>query len=58
VWWLGFDTAHLHDFSPGMRAELRRAGVVHHSLDETYKGLRYVICEVESLAKQLAEIER
>lgn len=48
VWWLGFDTAHLGDYSPGMS---RHRAYEH----ETYKDLAYVKAEVARLAKQVLE---
>lgn len=49
VWWLGFDCAHIWDFSPG-----RPLGFIRFSRDETYRDLAYVENECRSLARQLA----
>lgn len=55
VYWLGFDTAHLQDRSPGMDAHYRAIGLtVDPFADEEYRDLAYVRAEVESLAAQLA----
>ncbi len=45
-WWFGFDCAHAFDLAPGMR---------YGSRDGTYRDIDYVVAEVISLAKQLAE---
>jgi hypothetical protein len=47
--WFGFDCSHSSDFAPGL-SELRSRG--------TYRDIKYVTEEVESLAKQLAAIKR
>ena len=48
VWWLGFDCAHLGDYSPKY-AEYRRSYG-----GETYRTLGYVERQCRALAKQLA----
>jgi hypothetical protein len=49
VWWFGFDCAHLHDLSPAYNH-------MHGwTMDETYRNVDYVVCEVENLALQLSE---
>lgn len=50
VWWFGFDCMHAWDIAPGMRMGFR-AG------DEEYRDFRYVTEQVESLARQLAEMK-
>lgn len=49
VWWLGFDCAHLGDYTPKY-ASLGRS---LRESDETYKDLAYVESEVRKLAQQL-----
>lgn len=51
VWWLGFDTAHSGDMSPAYVGRL-------DSQYCQYRNLAYVKREVESLARQLAEIKQ
>lgn len=55
VFWLGFDTAHAWDLSPGMRYTLRRVEV-HWPVEmpEVYRDLRFVKKECRRLARQLA----
>lgn len=43
VWWLGFDTAHAWDISPGLNI----------NSDGTYKNMNYAITETKKLADQL-----
>jgi hypothetical protein len=50
AWWLGFDCAHSGDLCP---AHSFRSGFGGYG--EYYRDLPYVTCEVQSLAKQLAE---
>lgn len=47
IWWFGFDCAHAHDISPGMR-------MVEYP-GATYKTIQYVEHEVKVLAHQLKE---
>lgn len=58
VWWLGFDTAHFTDVSPGLLAMEKRLAwppkPVTPYWTYTYKNLAYVKQEVETLANQLA----
>lgn len=49
VWWLGFDTAHCGDVSPGML----RYGMKLYSDTEYYKNLAYARNQTEKLAEQL-----
>lgn len=51
VWWLGFDTAHSGDYSPGMS---RHGEMFAAHPGETYKTVAFVRAEVERLAEQLA----
>ncbi len=56
IWWIGFDTAHAWDYTPGMAAHL--AGVLSRSMRgpsdyEIYRTLDYVQSEVRKLALQL-----
>ncbi len=53
VWWIGFDTAHSGDLSPGLRATTRRLCGSRQREWETYKNLAYVVSETEQLAAQL-----
>ena len=52
LWFIGFDCAHSGDLSPAYRTMLREVG---GSTGGTYKDIRYVKREVESLARQLFE---
>jgi hypothetical protein len=52
VWWFGFDCAHAWDLSPGYQRYLGMPPMG----DETYKPVAYVRREVETLARQLAEV--
>lgn len=47
VWWLGFDCAHLNDYSPGSIRDWPFG-------EETYKDVAYVQGHVRELARQLA----
>lgn len=59
VYWLGFDTAHADDRSPGMEARYRKMGIRPGLFgDVSYRDLAYVRAEVESLAGQLAVIKQ
>lgn len=56
VWWFGFDCAHSGDFVPMLHGPLMR-GLGIPRLDDpwaVYKGVGYVITEVQQLARQLA----
>lgn len=53
IWWLGFDCAHWHDFCP----QYETIGYSFMA-DGTYKNIDYVTKGVESLAKQLKEIDK
>lgn len=60
VWWLGFDTFHYCDMSPGMQAQERRLGLpdfpqFYGAPVMTYKNMGYVTAECESLARQALE---
>lgn len=50
VWWLGFDTAHCGDLSPGMLRHFNGFD------SDTYKDVKYVEQETLELAEQLAEM--
>lgn len=50
VWWLGFDCAHLYDIAP--RHDFKYGGPIESQA--SYKDMRYVVGEVEQLAKQAA----
>lgn len=57
VWWLGFDHAHLGDFSPGTDATLKKSGIFGgfgggYGHDNSYKTIGYVRRGCESLAEQ------
>lgn len=54
VYWLGFDTAHLGDESPG----LLKHSFISKKDYESYKNIAYVKAEVEQLAEQLAILEK
>ena len=69
VWWLGFDTGHAFDQSPGTDARLREAAAAAHAVGapwadeldrneinrmEVYRDLPYVRHEIEALAEQVA----
>ena len=58
VWWIGFDTAHSGDFSPGLEATVTRICGPRESrfAGSVYRDVGYVIREVESLAAQLEEV--
>jgi len=57
VWWFGFDCGHYMDYMPGMAASAARAGIPDdHELGAHYRTVPYVRREVESLAKQLADM--
>lgn len=55
VWWIGFDTAHHWDTSPGLMATSKRIGIDSFLPDEhtSYKTLGYVQAECAQLAEQL-----
>lgn len=69
VWWFGFDCAHLYDISPATKVRersyyekakaegdeegMRLWGFSWAEPGESYKGINYVIHEVERLAAQL-----
>ena len=48
LWWLGFDCAHLGDYSPDIGRGVRSSG----DSEETYKTWAYVRAECETLASQ------
>lgn len=48
-WWLGFDTGHYNDYSPGL--------VIHADDVRQYKTITYVKSEVVKLARQLHAIQ-
>lgn len=52
VWWLGFDCAHHRDLMPGGPQSVITRGVFR-SPDSFYRDVKYVVSEVESLAKQI-----
>ena len=62
LWWVGFDCCHYRDYYPG-EAFVRktfpgvRAFQTHLHNHEGYKDLVYVRGEVESLARQLKELD-
>lgn len=57
VWWFGFDCGHGMDISPAMDARERQMGFEPLRADWiSYKTVDYVRTEVESLARQLAEL--
>ncbi len=51
AWWFGFDCAHAWDYSPALETYTERWD------GETYRDMHYVTLNVESLAKQLKEME-
>jgi hypothetical protein len=51
VWWLGFDAAHLVDFSPG-----EFATIFASRNEKSYRTLEYARNETESLAEQLRSL--
>jgi hypothetical protein len=53
VWWVGFDTAHCDDLSPGMLAFFQGKG---YRLNSIYRTLEYTINETKALADQLVEV--
>lgn len=55
VFWLGFDTAHLGDASPGMMRLHEEYGFSDLHGEESYKNMAYARMETERLAEQLAE---
>jgi hypothetical protein len=58
AWWLGFDCLHSGDLSPGLVAELLKTNLrIKSILDNEYRDISYCTAEVESLAKQLKELE-
>ena len=52
VWWLGFDTSHWRDYSPGLRAFTGGPDEV-----EAYRTLDYVRAECAQLARQIKDHE-
>jgi hypothetical protein len=57
VWWFGFDCGHAWDYTPLMHGPLMRSlgiPVYPGSPLQEYKGVAYVITEVQRLAAQLA----
>jgi hypothetical protein len=57
VWWIGFDTAHAGDLSPGLAATVRRVcGPSRYGRHDVYRDAGYVIRETEGLARQLEEV--
>lgn len=59
LWWLGFDCCHGLDYSPGvhaLEAPIRRLlGLMGPTSLEVYRGMAYVIANVQELARQVAE---
>jgi hypothetical protein len=56
VWWLGFDCAHLGDYTPGVAAALRLVG--YNDPDPSdYCTLAYVQAETNRLADQLVAMK-
>ena len=53
VWWLGFDCAHAHDYSPGFARTYEKSGL-HDYADEHYWTVDEVRRETERLARQAA----
>ena len=56
LWWLGFDTAHLGDITPGMLAHYARTGrppIEPFGMDCTYKNFQWVKDETDRLAVAL-----
>jgi hypothetical protein len=49
-WWVGFDTGHYSDYSPGMSLYIPNTEV------RSYKNIHYVTKEVKKLAEQLTPI--
>jgi hypothetical protein len=63
VWWLGFDTGHGFDYTPGLRVALARGRPLPAYVEpetgpfeERYRDVSYVRAEVEHLALQLARM--
>lgn len=61
-WWFGFDCGHSDDILPGMRAVMNKIKGLPSNYSEMFSGAEYrnwdyVVKEVESLAKQLKEVE-
>lgn len=66
IWWLGFDCSHAGDVMPSVIGYCK-SGLLPPSLrmpseilgmTETYKNVAYVKAEIDSLAKQLAEMKK
>jgi hypothetical protein len=61
VWWFGFDCAHSGDQTPGSDAKIRDVllarGTYLNNDYATYRDIAYVEQEVQSLAKQLSEVQ-
>lgn len=54
VWWLGFDTCHWNDYSPGLDSALRMTG--NNCERGVYRDMKYVKAECEGLAEQLSSM--
>jgi GNAT superfamily N-acetyltransferase len=56
VWWFGFDCGHAWDFTPMLHGPLMQGlGILRHAEPwAVYRGVGYVITEVQALARQLA----
>lgn len=55
IWWLGFDCAHLWDYTPGAEAFFRSIGHPRErDPKDIYRDLAYVRAECANLARQLA----
>lgn len=58
-WWFGFDCNHADDYSPGMEASLREAGIFFERpafmTQRVYRTFEYVKSETASLAQQISD---
>ncbi len=52
AWWFGFDCGHAGDYSPGVPLPYESG------FRDIYRDIPYVTAEVESLAKQLKDVEK
>lgn len=52
-WWLGFDTGHYMDYSPGLTEQLKLTAGIRSGPEEHYRNIHYVTKEVKHLAEQL-----
>lgn len=58
LWWIGFDCGHSEDMMPALDAtlaQIRKLDEPCHNSWQTYRNLTFVVSEVMSLAKQIAQ---